>query len=207
MDKFKTLITQIRNLFEWLIPFNIFLMLIFIIKLFFKDINLNELLKIIIWPVTVLLILFFFRKVVTFLFFSMNEFNFFGAKGNLKDVNEIILEEVEKRFIEEKKEQKVKDERNKLYAEIHSRENEINKAKGTAKNSLKFAKEIIIEWKKSVEKSNYSINDLTQENKRLREIVSSVSTSPSVSPTIVKSPEMGSGEKTTDLKPGVPIIK
>lgn len=52
-----------------------------------------RLLDIIAWPGVVLVAAFFFRKVFTYLFFSMDQFSFFGAHGRLKRVEEMIEEE------------------------------------------------------------------------------------------------------------------
>lgn len=201
MERFRNFSTTIRNLLEWLYPFFGFLIILFFVKiLFLKDVNFNEfieLLKVLIWPFTVLVILFFFKKVFTYLFFSMDEFNFFGAKGSLKNVNEIILEEVEKKFLEEKEEE----EQKKIMKKLNT---EINKTKGTANENSAIARKVMAEWKKSTKQSKETINDLTNENKRLREITSSFSISPSVSPSSMKGPEMGSGEKTGDLTLGNP---
>lgn len=201
MERFKNFSFAIKNLLEWLYPFFGFLIIIFFVKsIFLKDVNFNEfieLLKILIWPFTVLLILFFFKKVFTYLLFSMDEFNFFGAKGSLKNVNEIILEEVEKKFLKEKEEEEQKKTMEKLNTEI-------NKKKGKASVYLAIARKVMAEWKKSTKQNKETINNLTKENKRLREITSSFSTSPSVSPSRIKAPEIGAGEKTNDSTLGIP---
>lgn len=206
MDKIKNIFSEIKNLFTWLNPFFIFLIILFFVKLFFlKNMNFNEfteLLKVLIWPFTVLMILFFFKKVVTFLFFSMNEFNFFGLKGNLKDVNTVILAEVNKKFSEEKKEESRKIDMESLYAKIESKDSEINKAKGTAEENLNIAKEIMKEWKKSTEQNKKTIFDLDTENNRLKEIVSNFPSNSTI-PNI-KDAEMGTGEKIEDLTLGNP---
>ncbi len=54
--------------------------------------RLLELLRIVIWPGVILFAVFYFRKVFAYLFFSLEEFSFFGVKGNLKDVTEMIEE-------------------------------------------------------------------------------------------------------------------
>lgn len=55
-----------------------------------------EQLGVVVWPVVVLIVALFFKKVFTYLFFSMEEFNFFGARGQLIDVKTMIAQEVEK---------------------------------------------------------------------------------------------------------------
>ncbi len=60
-----------------------------------------DLLKILIWPTVVLCSFIFFKKVFTYLFLSMEEFNFFGAKGNLRNIEEVIEERVQMKLEEE----------------------------------------------------------------------------------------------------------
>jgi len=102
----KKIINFLRAFILWTLPFGFFIMLTYAPK-FLWNIDFEkylELLKILVWPATTILLLFFFKRVVTYLFFSMEKFNFFGLSGNLKNVNELILEETEKRYQEEKRE-------------------------------------------------------------------------------------------------------
>ncbi|TSC68977.1 MAG: hypothetical protein G01um101456_389 [Parcubacteria group bacterium Gr01-1014_56] len=73
--------------------------------------NLLEFLRIIIWPSTIFVIAFYFRKVVTYLFFSMEEFNFFGAKGKLRSVHELIDSKANQQYKERIKRDKIDSER------------------------------------------------------------------------------------------------
>ena len=183
-NKLKNLSTLLGSLFLWIAPLALFIWSTYIPKIIwnpsFKDYL--EFLKILIWPYTVLVILFFFRKVVTFLFFSMDGFNFFGAKGTLKNVNEVIVAEVNKKFMEEKQEAERKKTKDELNAEIRNKENEIRKAKGSADENLDLAKEIMIEWKKATKQSGEIISELEKENKRLKEIVSGLPVSDGAKP-------------------------
>jgi len=52
-----------------------------------------QLFNIIAWPGVALLAAFFFRRVFTYMFFSMDQFNFFGAHGRLRRAEEMIEEE------------------------------------------------------------------------------------------------------------------
>ncbi|PIQ91420.1 MAG: hypothetical protein COV70_03795 [Parcubacteria group bacterium CG11_big_fil_rev_8_21_14_0_20_39_22] len=54
-----------------------------------------NLLDITIWPAVVIIVALSFRKILAYLFFSVEEFSFFGAKGRLKDVRELIEEKAE----------------------------------------------------------------------------------------------------------------
>lgn len=53
--------------------------------------------------------LFLFKRIIAYLFLSMESFNFFGAKGRIRPVEEVIEERVNKK-IKEEKEAKVLDE-------------------------------------------------------------------------------------------------
>lgn len=204
-EKLNHLFSLLGGLFLWLSPLALFLLVTYLPKILWNP-SFNdylEFLKILVWPYTVLVILFFFKKVVTYLFFSMDEFNFFGAKGNLKNVNEVILEEVNKRFLDKENEEKRRNDMEKLNAEIKSKESEISKAKGTADENLDLAREIMKEWKKSTEQNKKTISDLSAENKKLKEIMSSLPVS-NIPPDSVQNIVLGSGEKVEDLTLGNP---
>lgn len=197
-EKLNHLLSLSGGLFLWLSPLALFLLVTYFPKILWNP-SFNdylEFLKILVWPYTVLVILFFFKKVVTYLFFSMDEFNFFGAKGNLKNVNEVILEEVNKRFLDRENEKKRKNDMEKLSVEIKNKEEEVNKTKGTAEENLNLARKIMEEWKKSTEQSKKTILELSTENKRLKEIVSGLS------PTIL---EVSSVASVDDSKTSDPI--
>ncbi len=72
-----------------------------------------------IWPITVLICAFFFRKVFTYLFFSVEEYNFFGIRGSLKSVTSVIEERA--RMLEEKRlmDEKLKTTKAEFEAEIN----------------------------------------------------------------------------------------
>lgn len=103
---------KIKNIGEKiisLIPYSLLLILLISLGIVIYKYNLTfdrliEILKIIIWPIIVLSALLFFRKVFTYLFFSMEEFNFFGTKGKLKDIREVIEEKVKIKFDESENE-------------------------------------------------------------------------------------------------------
>jgi hypothetical protein len=198
IDYFKKTASLLWSLFSWLCPLALFLLAIYIPKIFW-DLKFQEyidFLKILIWPYTILIILFFFKKVVTYLFFSMDEFNFFGAKGNLKNVNEVILEEVEKKFLEKENEERRKTDIENLNTEIKKKEEALSNAKGTAEENLKLANEIMAEWKKSNKKNADDIRDLEAKNLRLKEIISELTTA---------APEVNSISNTDDQKTSDPI--
>lgn len=120
-----------------------------------------DLIRIIAWPIVVLVAIFFFRKVFTYLFLSLREFNFFGNKGQLRDVNEVIQNEVDKRI-----EQKNKEEKDQHEAEEVSRKlTEMEKTVGATEKAselIKIAKDLYDRWEKSQEE----VRKLTYENKK-----------------------------------------
>jgi len=59
------------------------------------------LLKILVWPLTVLGALFLFRKVFAYTFLSLDGFNFFGARGTLRPPQQVI-EERAQQIVKEK---------------------------------------------------------------------------------------------------------
>lgn len=158
--------------FLWLAPLAIFTLAL-IVPSYLFNLDFLKFIEILAWPFTVLTALFFFKKVFTFLFFSMDEFNFFGLKGHLKNVNEVILDEVNKRVLEKEKENSRKEEREKLNNEIKEKENQINEVMGSADEYKKIAKEILKDWKDSTKQHAKTVLDLEKENKHLKEILSS----------------------------------
>ena len=170
VNKLKNSSLSLWGLFVWLLPLAIFLISTYIPKILWNP-SFNdyiEFLKILIWPYTVLVILFFFKRVVTYLFFSMDEFNFFGAKGNLKNINDVITEEINKKYLEKENEEKRINDMEKLNKEIKIKELEISQAKGA---NSELVKGIMQLYKKSKEQTI----SLDAENKRLKEIISGLS--------------------------------
>lgn len=170
-NQIKNLSRLLEDWFMWLVPLTLFLIALIIPTYLFK-LDFLRFIEVLIWPFTMLTALFFFKKVFTYMFFSMDEFNFFGLKGHLKNVNEVIIEEVSRKFTEKEKEEKRTKDMEELNLEIKNKETEVNKAKGSAEENLSLAREVIKEWKESTRKNAKAIIDLGTENKRLSEIVS-----------------------------------
>lgn len=140
-DLVKTVLIYTRNVLVWICPFVIFVLALGVPVYFLRS-NFEsylKLLSILIWPLTILLALFFFRKVVTYLFFTMNEFNFFGAKGELKDVKGMIEERVEKRIREEKDNEKSRKEIESFAAQLEAAKREGTSHQKTADEQKKEA--------------------------------------------------------------------
>ncbi len=100
-----------KNLIEKTVnglPYLVLAVLFMVIIMFVYDYGVSYyelvgLIEVLIWPAIILSALIFFRKVFTYMFFSMEEFNFFGNKGRLKNIQEIIEERAQQRVDEEKK--------------------------------------------------------------------------------------------------------
>lgn len=204
-DKLKNFLIVLRGFFLWLMPLAIFLLFTYLPKVLwntsFKDYL--DFLKIIIWPYTVLVIIFFFKKVFTYLFFSIEGFDFFGINGTLKNVNTVISEHVDKKFLEEKNGEKTKVDMEKLKKEIEVREKQISIKAGeveganvSAEKNLKLAGEILKEWKESAKKNEKIITDLYAENKKLKDALNNL-------PPVVS--EINSASNIDDSKTSNPI--
>ena len=119
--KFKNFLNSVKNMIVWTFPLVAFLvfvaLLYFLLQMSWEEFI--QLLKVLIWPVTILIILFCFRKIFTYLCFSMEEFNLFGTKGKLRNIQDIINEKAnelrnhEKITEEQEKELKIYKERDK----------------------------------------------------------------------------------------------
>lgn len=172
--KIKNLSLVLGSMFLWIFPIFLFLLASYLPKVLWKNLDFNsyiEFVKILIWPYTVLVILFFFKKVFTYLFFSMEEFNFFGAKGGLKNVNDVIREEVSRKFTEEKNEIERSSLLDGLNKEIEEKEKAISETENKADGNLVLAREIMNEWKKDSANRSDIIKKLEDRNKKLENIL------------------------------------
>lgn len=168
------------NAVIWMCPFILFLLSIaLIIYVLRGDFDKYiRLLSITIWPITILLALFFFRKVVTYLFFTMDEFNFFGAKGELKDITEVIDRRVEKRIKDEKDDQKRSEEIKAIADSLEKARLSHDGAEKKAQENLKLAKDIFAEYKELTGKHAEATKELedfrqkeTQRRERVRAMI------------------------------------
>jgi hypothetical protein len=132
----------------------IFWLFLFLIFAFLhQSVGLNgtlEVLKVVIWPLVLLLALVFFKEIFTYMFFSMREFNFFGAKGRLKNVQQLISEKVKEQLDREKFQKQNEESFKQLSTSKNSLQEKLD-------NTLNFAQQLI----KDAEK-------LYEENLRLR---------------------------------------
>lgn len=97
----------------------------------------------------------------------MNEFNFFGINGSLKNVNDMIKEQVERKIGEKESEDKRNEEINKL-------KEENNTVKGNVESKSQLIEKVFSSWEKTIEKDEIIISGLENENKRLKGIISSL---------------------------------
>ena len=127
-----------------------------------------QILEILTWPSIVLMALLFFRKVFTYLFFSMEEFSFFGNKGKLKNVEEVINEKVEERIKREKEqenlERKMKKFEQELQNVIQSKDDKVKKAKEYRDLAVEMAKQY-----KEVSDVNKELNKELDELRRYKQ--------------------------------------
>jgi len=113
MNKIKELTNKRIDLFHLVVAEIIIGSLLVII---YKGLTIEQFLKlvdILVWPVVIFSALFFFRKIFTYLFFTFEEFNFFGIKGQLRNPIKVIDQIVEERIEQElgKKEREKKEEK------------------------------------------------------------------------------------------------
>jgi len=108
-----------------------------------------EFTRIAIWPAVVMSALLFFRKTLTYLIFSLEEINVFGAKSRLKSVREVIDDKAKEIIEREKKELLSK-------RKIEELESNLKKLKERTKNKDRIAE---------------IANDLINENTELWEIL------------------------------------
>ena len=110
--------------------------------------NFTGIIKILIWPTIVFFAILFFRKVFTYLFFSMEEYNFFGVKGKLKDIREVIEERVQIRFNEKETQTARTAEIEKISKEIEDAKISKDDAEKQAKKYFDIAEDIFGKFKK-----------------------------------------------------------
>lgn len=102
------------------------ILVMFIVLLFSLYTGMNNfinILQILIWPVVVLTVSILFRKVFTYLFFQIDEFSFFGTKGELRDITEVIIEKAEELKLRD--EMKKEFEETKTVAQRQKKDNEL----------------------------------------------------------------------------------
>jgi len=186
------LLRIVGYLFWWIVPLALFLLATYLPK-FIWEISFSnylEFLKILVWPMSALIILFFFKKVITYLFFSIDGFNFFGAKGELKNVYDLITEKVNEKLENERKDAGRENEVKRLQKEIDDNS-------GRADKNFETAREILKEWKGSIKDNK----KLLEENKQLKEMLGRKNQYSGNIPVILGESELGTGNKVDDSQP------
>ena len=105
------------------------------------------LIGVLIWPAIVLSALIFFRKIFTYLFFSMEEFNFFGNRGVLKNIQEVIEERVQRRIEADQKEKEKQSAVEQIERELKIAKESQEHSGKQAQENLGLAKEIFEKYK------------------------------------------------------------
>jgi len=116
--------------------------------------QLIELLNVVIWPTIVLMSLLFFRKVFTYLFFSIEEFNFFGAKGKLKNVRAVVSEKAQDMYESRLSTEKQKEERRLNNEELESLKNSQGEVEARNEKIYLLAERVIKEKEELFEQNN-----------------------------------------------------
>lgn len=168
---------NMKNLSEKLInilPYFILIFLLGSILIFIYNgaisyVQYLEILKTIIWPTIVLMSLLFFKKVFTYLFLSMEEFNFFGAKGHLKDVRDLIDERVEDRVEQARNQKEREEEIERITTEIERKEKTTNELDVKAKENIELATKLLNMYLTLSNEHNDSLKELEEFRRRQRE--------------------------------------
>ena len=90
------------------------------------------------WPLVVLFAFVSFRKVVAYLFLSLREFNFFGTKGELRDVQVVIREKAQELYERERKE-------GEIVQKQAEQERELESVRGEKGQLYEFASQLLQE--------------------------------------------------------------
>ena len=98
-----------------------------------------------VWPLTVIFGLVLFKRIVAYLFLSMESFNFFGAKGTIRPAHEVIEERAKMMRDEEKRDQEYKA----TISKIDSKDLEASEYKRIAHDILKRNNELTLKLSES----------------------------------------------------------
>jgi len=120
------------------------------------------LLDILVWPIIIFATFLFFRKVLFYLFFSIEEFNFFGAKGRLRSVTEVIDQKVQDTLRNEQDAQKRNEELKEIEAKLERAKLSKESSEEKAKENFELANGMLKEYRELL---NKSISDTKELNK------------------------------------------
>jgi len=173
MNKIKELTNKRIDLFHLVVAEIIIGSLLVII---YKGLTIEQFLKlvdILVWPVVIFSALFFFRKIFTYLFFTFEEFNFFGIKGQLRNpikvIDQIVEERIEQELGKKEREKKEKEYKkiiddNKL--ELEKKEGEVEKINNFTRKVLDNFEKLYGEYKIINEKYTEYLNKEKEEKEK-----------------------------------------
>jgi hypothetical protein len=107
-----------------------------------------ELVRVLSWPIVVLIAGIFFKKVFTYLFFSLDEFNFFGARGKLKEVKEVIREKAAELRNQERREEEEKIKIETLTNKLQGLQTSKQEKQKIIHDLLRFSNDLFRDYKK-----------------------------------------------------------
>lgn len=162
--------------------------------------NYLDLIRVIIWPLISLVGLLFFRKVFTYLFFSINEFNFFGARGRLKNVQQVIREKADALWKLEKQQTQEEEDRAKLQSELNELR-DTNTQQGSRNERLY---ELALKFADNNDKLEKENANLKEQVNALLSQVSAVQSQTLQTPILSDKPDIGTGDQIIDLTPQQP---
>jgi predicted membrane protein len=142
MEKFKKIIIYVFRVI-------IILLIILILFLFYKKEGFDQFLKllsVIVWPSLILCALLFFKKTFAYLFFSLEEFNFFGLKGRLKNVQDMINEKAQKLYEEEKRQKEMVEKLDIYEKRVKSKTMTAEEYKNLAEEVIRFNSKLVDDY-------------------------------------------------------------
>lgn len=164
-----------------LLPYSILIILVasLIIFIYLRNLSYEYLIgiiKTIIWPAVVLSALLFFKKVFVYMFFSMREFNFFGAKGELRDVTEVIESKVQERIKQIKDQEKTNLEIDKFAKELEKASEELKNVNTSKQNikkeedeNLQIARDIFKKYSELSKQNSETLKELNDFRRQKQE--------------------------------------
>jgi hypothetical protein len=157
-------IKEILKFFAGILPYLLIFILVvsILVVIYQQGLTFDHLIILInslIWPTIVLVALLFFKKVFTYFFFSLEEFNFFGTRGTLKNVEEMIREKADELWRNEKGQKKLKTERLDHQKELAELKDSKIQQTERANRAIKLTEEVLVANEK-IQKEYLQLNKL-----------------------------------------------
>lgn len=99
--------------------------------------------EVVIWPTVIFTAIVLFKKIFTYLFFSLEEFSFFGAKGKLIDVRTMITNKADEMYQKKLEEEERSIERESLEKELNALKSSTEKESERTKRALEIAEKAL----------------------------------------------------------------